>query len=453
MSKLRPWVLGLLLLAAACTPKPEAPAPDPVSAVPAVVAMPAFPRLGAALPAGNTRYDNASLARVFVSLAHDMEWGGRRRHLVRYETPISVGLDGPDAARHFSFLDGFLGQIARNSGVAIARSAGPENMHVRLVEGKRFDALLPTAFCIVAQGDASWDAFSADLGRRSARALLEAEHITQMTIFIPDSAPPYLVRNCLLEEIPQALGLANDLYGLGSSIFNDDAAHLWPTKLDYLMLRVLYASEMVTGLDRRETEARALSVLTRFNPAGKAAPPLPLLRQRSIGDWPKLIQNVFSRAASEREAREFAEKALTIVAAHAPMSAQHCHTLITAGRVLSRREPQRALQLFAQARRVCDRAHGVSDVRHARIELESACAMLRLGQFAEVIVATEATWPVLAAHGQDERLAALYSIQAEALAVAEPGSARTESVARLAAEWSAYALGPDRRVAACRGKI
>jgi hypothetical protein len=449
MLQLRILLFGFLALCASC----EASHQGPVWATQAVAAKPTFPGLGAALPAGHTGYDNASLSRLFVSLSHDTEWGARRRHLVRYEAPVSVGLEGQGAERHFAFLDEFLGQISRNSGVDIARGNGRENLHIRLVEGARFDDLLPTAFCVVGQGDVSWDDFAADPSNYGARALLAAEQISQMTIFIPDTAPPYLVRNCLLEEIPQALGLANDLYGLGSSIFNDDAAHLWPTKLDYLMLRILYAPEMATGLDRRDSGARALRVLNRVNPAGAGAVPLPSLRQRSLGDWPALIQNVFSRAASEREARDFAEKALTIVTAYAPMSAQHCHTLITAGRVLSRPEPERALRLFEQARRVCNAAHGVSDVRQARIALESACALLRLDRFDEVVAVTEANWPVLAAHGQDERLAALYTIQSEALAVAEPGSTRTTSVAQLAAEWSAYALGPERRAATCRRKV
>jgi hypothetical protein len=449
MPALRPFLLGIIAFCAGCMPAPD----TPVRAIPVVVPKPAFPALGTAVPAGHTGYDNASLARLFVSLSHDTEWGARRRHLVRYEAPVSVGLEGAGVESHLAFLDAFLGQIARDSGVEIARDAGPANLHVRFVAGRRFDALLPTAFCVVGQGDVRWDAFAADPSNFGARALLAADRITQMTIFIPDTAPPYLVRNCLLEDIPQALGLANDLYGLGSSIFNDDAAHLWPTKLDYLMLSVLYAPEMTTGLDRRQSEARAFAVLNRINPSGAGAPPLPMLRQRMLGAWPELIQRVFSRAASEREAREFAEKALVIVTAHAPMSAQHCHTLLTAGRVLSRPEPQRALLLFEQAREVCDAAHGVSDVRQARIDLESACALLRLDQPDAVIGLAEAIWPVLAAHGQDERLAALYRIESEALAVIEPGSARAASVTKLAEEWSAYALGPGQRAASCRRKI
>jgi hypothetical protein len=436
----------LLLVLAACAP---AAAPEPQQP-PALAPQPAFPSLGAALPAGHTAHDNESLARLFVTLTHETEWGAPRPHLVRFEAPVTVGLEGPGAAAYAPFLDGFLAELRAGAGVPIRRGDGAPNLHVHFVPGDRFDAALRTAACVTAQGDTGWDAFAADPLGRGARALAEATRIEQMTIFIPDNAPPYLVRNCLLEEIPQALGLANDLYGLGASSFNDDATHLWPTKLDYLMLRVLYSAELATGLDRRATAARARAVLDRVNPGRIGAPPLPRLNRRALGDWPALITAVFSRGASEGQVRERAEQALRVVEAYAPGSAQHCHTLVTAGRVLSRSEPGRALALFGRAKAVCNAAHGGSDIRGARIDLERACALSRLGRFAEAAALAEATWPVLAAHGQDERLAALYSIQADALAAAGPDSPRAEAAARLAAEWSAYAIGPGRRAVDCR---
>ncbi|MFQ5566286.1 MAG: DUF2927 domain-containing protein [Paracoccaceae bacterium] len=453
---MRPLLIALLVLGGACMPAPEPPeqaVPVVRQVAPAVAAKPAFPGLGSALPAGHTAYDNASLARLFVVLTHEMEGRARRPHLVRYEVPVSVGIEGPGSERYGAFLDGFLGQIRRNSGIAITRGPGPENLHVRFIDGKRFDATLPAAVCVIATGDLSWEAFAADPLRSSAREAAKARRIEQMTIFIPDNTRPYRVRNCLLEEVPQALGMSNDLFGLGTSSFNDDGAHLWPTKLDYLMLRVLYAPEMATGLDRRETRDRALRVLNRINPAGRAAPPLPMLRRRSLDVWSHLIGRVFSRDASDREVREDVGKALQIVEAQAPMSAQHCHTLVTAGRVLSRPEPERALQLLDLAGRVCDAAHGVSDIRHARIRLEEACALLRLSRFGEAIAVTESIWPVLAAHGQDRPLAALYTIQSEALEAVEPGSPRALTAGRLATAWNGYAMGPGRPAASCRPKV
>jgi len=453
-SNLRRLLLSLpLVLVAACAPVPgEMPVTQ--GAVPiAAPALPAFPGLGSALPAGHTAYDNASLARLFVVLSHEMEGRARRPHLVRYESPVSVGVEGPGGERYGAFLDSFLARLRRNSGIAIARGPGPYNLHIRFVDGERFNATLTTAFCVIAPGDVSWEVFAADPVGSSAGEAAKALRIEQMTIFIPDNAPPYLARNCMLEEVPQALGMTNDLFGLGMSSFNDDGAHLWPTKLDYLMLRVLYTPEMTTGLDRRETKTRALGILNRINPAGLAAPPLPMLRQRSLDVWSYLIGRVFSRDASNREIREDVDKALQIVEAYAPMSAQHCYTLVTAGRVLSSPDPGRALRLLDLAGRVCDSAHGVSDIRHARIELEEACALLRLGRFAEVVAVAESIWPVLAAHGQDRPLAALYTMQSEALDATEPGSPRAVTARQLAVAWNGYAMGPGQRAAGCRNKI
>jgi len=445
----------LLLLAAACAPgqgEPPASSTDSGTALYAGMHPPAFPSLGSALPAGHTAYDNASLAQLFVSLSHDMEWGARRRHLVRFEMPVSVGLEGAGATRYFAFVDGFLSQIAEKSGVDIARR-DPSNLHVRLVNGRQFERLLATAVCVVAQDNVGWEEFSDDPGGRGAEALVAAERLEDMTIFIPDTAPPFQVRNCLLEEIPQALGLANDLFGLGSSIFNDDAAHLWPTKLDYLMLRVLYDPIMRTGLDRRQTEARAREILDRINPSGIGAPPLPSLRTRSLGNWSELMRQVFSRETTEGEAQTYAGRAVTLVKAMAPGSAQHCHTLITAGRVLSRSDPEQALSLFDEASRVCDMAHGFSDIRQARIRLESSCALLRLGRSEDVAALAEEVWPVLAAHGQDERLAALYAMQSAALEEIAPGSARAAAARQLAEDWGAYAFGAGANMASgCRRK-
>jgi hypothetical protein len=448
---LAPRLLALLAaaLAAACVPEDGPPAGGERAAVSADAPKPAFPELGAALPAGHTAYDNASLARLLVSLAYEMEWGDRRSGLVRFEAPVAVELEGDWPASQREFLAGYLAMIARETGIAIAPASGPANLHIRLVPGGKFERLQPTAYCVVAHGDAAWSDYARHPSDFGGVALLRARRFEQMTIFIPDTVPPFQVRYCLLEEIPQAMGLANDLYGLGSSIFNDDAAHIWPTKLDYLMLRVLYDPTLSTGMGAPRAEAAALAVLDRVNPAGIDAPPLPALRPRALDDWPDLMRQVFSREATREGQKRNAEQALAIVEARAPMSAQHCHTLVTAGRVSLEDDPERALALFDRAREVCDAAHGVSDIRRAQIDLNAACGLRSLGRDAEAVRIAEAVWPILAAHGQDERLAFLYTIESDALAATEPDSARASAAARLAAEWSAYALGPGRRMVAC----
>lgn len=448
------------VLAAACMPvEPLTPgmAPGMVAGSSAVLTtavrpapLPDFPILGTALPAGHTAFGNASLAALFTVMALELEGETRRAALVRYEEPISVDIEGPGADQLAGFVDRYLAELRRHTGIDITTGPVPDNLHVRLVNGTAFAATVPAADCVIAAGNLSWSAFARDPLRASSAAFARVRRIDQMTVFIPADARPHRIRACVLEELPQALGLSNDLYGLGMSSFNDDAAHLWPTKLDYLMLRVLYAPEMTSGLNRRETERRAREVLDRINPAGRGAPPLPRLNRRSLDDWSVLMHRVFTRRASPAQRRADIEKALTLVEAFAPMSPQHCHTLVTAGRLLSEPQPARALQLFDLAAKVCDTAHGVSDIRHARIRLEAACALFRLARYGEVIETAEAVWPVLAAHGQDERLARLYSLESQALDAIEPGSERTASARDLATAWNAYAYGVGGGTPQCR---
>src|SRR5690606_11375306 len=87
-------------------------------------------------------------------------------------------------------------------------------------------------------------------------------------VFIPSDTTPQEVRDCLHEEIAQALGPLNDLYRLPDSVFNDDNFHTVLTGFDMLMLRIHYAPELANGMPRAAVMARVLEVLDRLNPGG-----------------------------------------------------------------------------------------------------------------------------------------------------------------------------------------
>ena len=411
--------------------------------------LPPAPSLGAALPAGITAYSNASLADLFVTLTHDLEWGGHRPNLVRYEAPVRVGLSGPGAGRYAAFLDGYLAELRARAGVAIALGTPPQNLLVRFVDGAEFRANLPRQYCVVAPGRPDWQALARDPARYGMRPFETAKAIDAMTVFIPDDAEPYLVRACLVEEVAQALGPADDLYGLGPSIFNDDAAHLWPTKLDFLVLSVLYAPELHSGLSRAETRAAALAALDRLNPEGRLAPPLPAPRDRAMARWVDALREAFNRARSPEQRLASARKALAIASRQAPSSAYHCRSLTALAEASD--EPRAALAALGEAARVCALAHGPDDIRIAQIRLDQARLFYRIGRPGAALRLAEGLEATFAAYAQDERLAALYDLQAAALrAIHRPGSAETE---RRAAAWRAYARGasPGDAMAASTG--
>jgi len=427
-------VLALALMAAACAGTPQPP-------LTATEAPPA-PPLGGLVPAGSTAWSNRSLARVFVTLTHETEWGARRPHLVRLEAPVAVALEGPGSGQYRAFLARFLRYLRRHTGIAIAPAGDRANMHIRFVPAADFEAILPAAACLMAPGDLSWADYAARPHARGGDALVRAEAIEQMTVFLPRRAAPHAVRSCLIEEITQSLGPLNDLPGLGPSIFNDDFGHLWPTRLDLLMLRVLYHPEMRTGLSRRETLSRARAILERINSAGRRAPDLPGPRPRGTAPWREMILEVAGRGREDEERVARARQALEYAAEVLPGTNHHCHSLMLLGRVLSRREPERALAYFDEAERLCARLHGPEDVRLAVIRIEKAGALARLDRHRALLAALEGLEHRLAGHGLDERLAALYALQARAYLALEQGARAFEN-RRRARAWADYALGRE----------
>ncbi|MGD1925101.1 MAG: DUF2927 domain-containing protein [Paracoccaceae bacterium] len=431
-----PW---LVLVAALSLTACSAALPTSPDDVPVPGPLPPSPILNAAVPAGITRYDNASLADLFVRLAFDLEWGGRRPNLVRYEAPVRVGVSGCCGATYSGFIDRILAVLRNRSNIDIARAQSGQNLLINFVPGADFRARVPSELCVVAPGRTGWAQFRESPLRNGTRAFETRREIGAMSVFIPDTAPPYAVRTCLIEEVSQALGLANDLNGLGSSIFNDDGAHIWPTELDHLMLRVLYTPEMRTGLNRRTAHSQAKSILDRINPQGLVAPPLPNPAPTDAKDWSDLLRDAVDPRQSQTQRREAADEALAITERRHRGTAPHCRALRVHAR-LNREDAGSAYANLNRASRVCRTAHGPTDIRLALVRLEMARAAYRLGRASEAWGLSEDLAPMLAAHGQAERLVALYALQAAALdAIQRPEVARA---ARLkSAAWAAYALG------------
>ncbi|MEM9061909.1 MAG: DUF2927 domain-containing protein [Pseudomonadota bacterium] len=420
--------------------------PTEPSDVPVPGPQPTFPVQNAAVPAGHTSYDNQSLADLFVRLAHDLEWGGRRPNLVRYEAPIRVGMTGCCGPAYGGFVDRFLGALRSRSGIDIARTEQDPNLIINFVPGADFRARLPAQLCVVAPGRLPWASFRESPRRNGMRSFETRRSVSAMSIYIPDTIAPYATRICLIEEITQALGLANDLNGLGSSIFNDDGAHIWPTRLDHLMLRVLYASGMQTGLNRQTARVRAKAILDRINPQGRAATALPTQPAAANANWSEYLKDAVDPRNSTSKRRRAAEQALAITERHHRGASPHCRALRTVAR-LDREDAANAYAASNLAVRVCRSAHGETDIRLALVRLEMARAAYRLGRASEAWGLSEDLAPTLAAHGQGERLVALYALQAAALGAIQRPKAARDARANAAA-WAAYALGrghPDTR--------
>lgn len=94
------------------------------------------------------------------------------------------------------------------------------------------------------------------------------------------------MRDCLHEEITQALGPANDLYRLPDTIWNDDNLHGVATPFDMLILRVLYQPELHSGMTRAQAAAVLPKVFARENPRAAACRAGPATRNPAPGPAP-----------------------------------------------------------------------------------------------------------------------------------------------------------------------
>jgi len=223
-------------------------------------------------------YSNRALARDFLDLHFSLENGRTLDRFTRFEGPITVSIAGghtPLADRELSQL---LRTLRTQAGVPINYSNDQENANivVEFVPASQLSRRAPNTACIVVPNVTRWDALNS-----TSRADLDwntLETRSKIGIFLPSDVAPQELRDCLHEELAQALGPLNDLYRLEHSVYNDDNIHSVLSDYDLLILRATYAGELRSGMSREQVAQRIPTILARLNPRGQ-----------SLGPWPQAL--------------------------------------------------------------------------------------------------------------------------------------------------------------------
>jgi hypothetical protein len=382
---------------------------------------------------------NRDLAEDFLEYTFELESGEVLDRLLRYEGPIRIHF-GPAGFGPFRRdIDALLARLRRDAGIDIAEVDDPARaqIHVEAVPAAQMARVFPTAACFIVPGETSWR----DFVRRGAREVVRwsaQETLGTAAIFLPIDTSPQDVRDCLNEEITQALGPANDLYRVADSIWNDDNLHGIATPYNMLMLRVLYQPELRSGMTRAQVAALLPRILHRENPPGRALPPQP--RHPESGAWASAIEVALSRTAPREQRLGAAQVATQIAEEMRPVDHRLAVSRLALGRLQIRRDPVAAARNFAEAYNLSRRLHGLGDVRTAHAAVHMAAVALSAGQY-EVAVRLARAHLSGARAGQNAvLLAGLRSIEAEALVeldrLDEAREARLESL-----RWARYGLG------------
>jgi len=82
----------------------------------------------------------------------------------------------------------------------------------------------------------------------------------------PDHRPKEHMWACVVEELTQVLGLANDSSLVNPSIFNDVSQHFSLTEHDQWMLRMFYDTRITAGMRRENAIAMGRTILKEIRP-------------------------------------------------------------------------------------------------------------------------------------------------------------------------------------------
>ncbi len=428
--------LGLAALVSACAVSESQKAPS--RAALASNSLPPAKSFSTPRPQPPQR-SNRDIANDFLDLHFQLEGGTQLPVLTRFERPIRLRVVGTPGAGFQRDLDQLLKRFRTEAGIDIQRvNSGPVEITVQAVSSQAIHRALPKAACFVVP---NVDSLS-DLHRNRRNPETNwsnLRHRERLAVFVPNDISPQEARDCLHEELAQAIGPLNDLYRLSDSVFNDDNVHTVLTGFDMLVLRTTYAPELRTGMSRSEVAAQLPALLSRLNPAGDtiAARALPATPR----SWINAIETALGPGSLLNDRKRAANQAVILARDLGWSDHRRAYSHYVLGRMIQASDPDLAQRHFQTA---LDFLH-----QNPRTDLHKAIIRPRMAAYdiarGEGEIALQRINPVLvqaARHENAALLAEALLIKAEALDLL--GQFATANRVRLdSLGWARYGFGPD----------
>ncbi len=445
---MRPGILPAPVLAivaalalAGCAAAPPAELPQRLS--PAHQTLPPMKSFGPADPLPPMR-SNADMARDFLELSFFMESGRPIPTLSRFEGPITLRMTGAVPPGAEEELGALLLRLRREAGISVTRlpAAAAAGITVEFLPRRQMQAAVPQAACFVVPRVASWDQFRA----RRRSPVLDWTTVQQretVAVFIPSDVTRQEMRDCLHEEVAQAMGPLNDLYRLHDSVFNDDNFQTVLTGFDMLMLRVFNDPALRSGMTAEQVAARLPAILARLNPAGeRIAPAGPV--PRSPRAWITAVETALGPGRGRAERAAAAGRALDIARQQGWRDARLAFAHFLVGRMARPADAELALAAFLEAGSIYRSLPG-GEVHAAHVDMQLAAFALSAGQYQDALTLSTSAQRAAMRTQNAALLSSLQMVQAVALdRLGRPAEARTVRMDSLG--WARYGFGTDDRV-------
>ena len=313
-----------------------------------------------------------------------------------------TGTVPPTAAADLTAL---VARLRDEAGIDIAiTDAARATITVEFTARSTLRQLAPQAACFVVPNVGSL----AEYRRKRGTPAVDWAEVTQRktaAIFVPFDTSPQEIRDCLHEELAQALGPLNDLYRLSDSVFNDDNFHSVLTGFDMTILRTIYSPALVSGMTRAEVAAQLPALLGSASLGSVAEGPSP---------WVKAIEAALGRQGSDSARKAAADQALALAKAAGWQDGRLAFSYFAVARLCAGSDPDRAQDAFARAAALYARQpSGALKVAH--IDMQLAAMALSKGLPDTAIGLADRAIPVVASAENPALLASLMLIKAEAL--------------------------------------
>lgn len=428
-------VLGLVM--AACS------APAPTAAPPSKTLQTEEMNTFVSRPAAPTKRSNDSIAQEFIPLAFQLETGNTLPVFSRFEGPVTLRVagDGLNAIGQKDLTD-LLARLRNEAGIPITQvpTSQHANITVHVLRLRQMQRIVPDAACFVAPRVESWAEYKAS--RNSD--ILDWTTLTErkkLTVFIPGDVAPQEVRDCLHEEIAQALGPVNDLYQLTDSIFNDDNFRNVLTGFDMTVLRAYYDPALRSGMTRAQVSAQLPEILARINPNGRSGFSSATSTPRS---WVYQMETALSGRKSANVRLNAANSAIQIAYALNWNDSRLAYALYVRGKLTSGTNTELAINSFVEAESIY-RSDPNTQIHAAHISVQAAAFALAAGQPDDSIAIVDSNIPTVLEAQNAGLLAEMLMIKAEALDL-KGQSAEAETVRLDSIGWARYGIGSDAEV-------
>lgn len=412
-------------------------------------ALPPMKAFAGATGSPSTRA-NFEIAQDFLDLTFRMESGREVPTLTRFDGPITVRLIGPAPPTMTRDLTALLSRLRIEAGLDITMTDASDaaDITVEAVPQASLQRIVPGAACFVVPRLRNWVEF---VQARNGPAVdwTTLQKRERAAVFVPSDAAPQEIRDCLHEELAQALGPLNDLYRLPDSVFNDDNIHTVLTGFDMLILRTTYAPELQNGMTRRDVLRRLPAILARLNPQGQhqgGRPPVPTSRA-----WIDAMNVALSNDSSPTVRRAAARQAITLGHSSGWDGPREGFAFYAYGRLQVGNNPDTALSAFNAAEAIY-RRNPATEIHAAHIAVQKAAYALAAGDAQSTLSLVESAIPVAEAHENAALMSTLMMFKAEALSMMD----NPEAAARVRLDslgWARYGFGADETVTARLAEI